>query len=147
MAYKSGIMPLHTVEKPPFTIEAPGSEPVAGETRPRRHPKAKDGLLKQPAPGVETVFDLVKWSAGKFANEPAIGTRKLIKLHKETKKVAHVVHGEAQEVSKEWTYFELSPYSYLTYAEYYQLVLQLGSGLRKLGLTENDRLHIFASTR
>jgi long-chain acyl-CoA synthetase len=52
-----------------------------------------------------------------------------------------------QEVDKQWTYFELSGYSYLTFKEYETLVLQMGAGLRKLGLVKDDRIHLFASTR
>lgn len=146
MAYLKGIMPLHTVEKPPFTIEAPGYSPVKGETIPRRHPKAGDGLVERPAPEVATNFDLLKRSAEKYANEPAIGSRKLIKLHKELKKMPKVVDGQVTEVEKEWTLYELSDYSYLTYQEYETLVSQVASGLRKLGLSPHNKVHLFAAT-
>ncbi|CRK22233.1 hypothetical protein BN1723_017985, partial [Verticillium longisporum] len=134
--YKEGIMPLYQVHKPPFTIEAPGYEKVEGETLPRRSPKAKDGLRKRPAEDVNTIYDIVKRSARVYPNEPAAGTRKLIKLHKETKKISKNVDGEVQEVEKEWQFFELSPFSFLTYAELHKYILQLGSGLRKLGLSK-----------
>ena len=63
------------------------------------------------------------------------------------KKVQKVVDGHVTEVDKEWQYFELSPYHTLTYAEYETLIVQVGAGLRKLGLSSPDRLHLFASTR
>ncbi|KAM0331473.1 hypothetical protein ACHAQA_003149 [Verticillium albo-atrum] len=144
--YKEGIMPLYQVHKPPFTIEAPGYEKVEGETIPRRHPKAKDGLRKRPAEDVNTIYDIVKRSARVYPNEPAAGSRKLIKLHKELKKVSKNVDGEVQEVEKEWQYFELSPFSFLTYTELHKYVLQLGAGLRKLGLSKGSRLHFYATT-
>ncbi|KAG7118295.1 Acyl-CoA synthetase FUM16 like protein [Verticillium longisporum] len=144
--YKEGIMPLYQVHKPPFTIEAPGYEKVEGETLPRRSPKAKDGLRKRPAEDVNTIYDIVKRSARVYPNEPAAGTRKLIKLHKETKKISKNVDGEVQEVEKEWQFFELSPFSFLTYAELHKYILQLGSGLRKLGLSKGNRLHFYATT-
>lgn len=145
--YSAAPTPLHKVQKPPYTIEAPGVEPVEGETIPRRHPKAKDGLVERPAPGVNTTFDLLKRSAEKYGNEPAVGSRKLIQVHKEKKKVPKVVDGQTTEVEKEWTYYELSDYTYITYREYLDQVLQVGAGLRKLGLKADERLHIFASTR
>lgn len=145
--YSAAPTPLHKVQQPPYTIEAPGVEPVEGETIPRRHPKAKDGLVERPAPGVNTTFDLLKRSAEKYGNEPAVGSRKLIKVHKEKKKVPKVVDGQTTEVEKEWTYYELSDYTYITYREYLDQVLQVGAGLRKLGLEADQRLHIFASTR
>ncbi|KYK55007.1 Long-chain acyl-CoA synthetase [Drechmeria coniospora] len=146
MDYKSCQMPLNPVHKPPFTIEAPDHKKVPGETIPRRHPAAKDGLLTTPADDVHTVFDIVTRSARVFPNHEAVGSRKLVQVHKETKKIKKNVGGEVQEVDKEWQFFELTPYTFITYKEYESLVLQLGSGLRKLGLTSDDKLHIFAST-
>lgn len=139
-------MPLNMVQKPPFTVEDPNAKPVKGETIPRRHPKAKNGLLTRPADDVSTVFELLKRSAEKHHNEPAVGSRKLIKVHKEMKKVPKMVDGEMQEVEKEWQYFELSGYTFITHGEYETLIRQLGSGLRKLGLQRGDKLHLFAAT-
>lgn len=147
MSYIAGPIPLREVQKPPFTVEAAGCQPVAGETIPRRHPKAKDALVERPAPDVNTTFDLLRRSAERYGDEPAVGSRKLIHTHKETKKVSKVVDGEVRQVDKEWIYYELSDYSYLTYQEYFTMVLQVGAGLRKLGLSPRDRLHLFATTR
>ncbi|KAI9151864.1 Long-chain acyl-CoA synthetases & Acyl-protein synthetase [Paramyrothecium foliicola] len=144
--HKSGIMPLHQVEKPPYTVEAPGYEKVPGETIPRRHPKAKDGLIDTPAEGVNTVYDLVRRSARLYPNHNAVGARKLVKLHKETKKVQKNVDGEIREVDKEWQFFELTPYTYLTYKQYEDRIHHLGSGLRKIGLSSEKKLHFYATT-
>lgn len=140
-------MPLTPVHKPPYTIEAPGYEKVPGETIPRRHPRAKNGLLSRPADDVHTVFDIVRRSARLYPNHQAVGYRKLVKLHKETKKIKKNVGGEVQEVDKEWQFFELSKYTFLTYKEYETLVLQLGCGLRKLGIDKSKKVHFFATTR
>ena len=147
MAWLEGLMPLYMVDKPPFTVEAPGCPKVQGETIPRRHPKARDGLLQRPAPGVNTTFDVLKRSTEKWPNEPAVGHRNLIETHEEIKKVPKVVDGEVVEVDKRWTFFELSGYHYQTYAEYETMCLQVGAGLRKLGLIPGDKIHLFASTR
>jgi long-chain acyl-CoA synthetase len=147
MSYTTSAIPLHMVQKPPFTIESPGCKPVEGETIPRRHPKAKNGLLQRPGPGINTTFDLLKGSAEQYGNEPAVGSRKLLGTHIEKKKVPKLVDGAVIEVEKEWIYFELSDYTYMTYQEYFTMVLQLGAGLRKLGLSPKDKLHIFATTR
>jgi long-chain acyl-CoA synthetase len=58
-----------------------------------------------------------------------------------------MVDGEVQEVDKEWQLFELSPFTFLTYKQYEERVLHIGSGLRKLGLTPEHKLHLFATTR
>ncbi|KAG6027249.1 hypothetical protein E4U41_000997 [Claviceps citrina] len=144
--FTTGMTPMTPVHKPPYTIEAPGYEKVPGETIPRRHPRAKNGLLTRPSDDVSNIFDIVKHSARVYPNHQALASRKLIKLHKETKKVKKLCDGQVQEVDKEWQFFELSGYSYITYKQYETLVLQLGSGLRKLGLTPENKLHLFATT-
>ncbi|ORY61271.1 uncharacterized protein BCR38DRAFT_348608 [Pseudomassariella vexata] len=141
-----GIVPLHMVQNPPFSVQAPGELAKPGETAPYRHFKAKDGLIDRPESNASTIFELLKDSAVKYADKNVMGSRKLIKTHSEVKKVPKVVDGVTKEVDKEWTYFELSGYSFTTYAEYEKRVLQVGAGLRKLGLEAGDKVHIFAST-
>lgn len=132
--------------KPPFTVEVPGQQPVEGETPVRRHPAAVHELPTKPEENISTVYDLVRVSAAKYGNAKCMGSRKLVRTHQETKKVKKMVDGEEREVDKNWTYFELSGYEYLTFNEYETLTLQLGAGLRKLGLEATDRVHIFAAT-
>lgn len=131
----------------PFSVEASGYEPVEGETIPRRHPDSKDRLTTTPSDDVTTIFDILKRSANKFGNAKAVGTRRLIKTHYENKKVKKTVDGVTTEIDKKWTYYELSGYSYLSFVEYEKTVLDIGAGLRKLGLAKDDRLHLFAGTR
>jgi len=132
--------------KPPFSVEVPGQSAVKGETSIRRHPQAVGELLSRPEPDVTTTYELVRASVAKFGDANALGSRKLVRTHQETKKVKKIVDGEAQEVDKQWTYFELSGYEYITYKQYDTLLQQLGSGLRKLGLVKGDRVHLFAAT-
>lgn len=134
-------------KKPPFTVERPGYTPVKGETIPRCHPSAKDGLVTRPSEDVGTIWDNVRRAADKFGNAKALGSRKLIKTHTENKKVKKVVDGQEKEVDKAWTYFELSGYHYMSYVEYEKQVRQCGSGLRHLGMEKDDKLHLFGGTR
>ncbi|ROW06266.1 hypothetical protein VPNG_08095 [Cytospora leucostoma] len=145
-SWRSGVGPLYMIEEPPFTIDVPGAPEVEGETKPRRNPKAKDGLFDRPSPEIDTVFALVKSSAEEFANDRCIGTRKLIKIHEEVKKVPKDINGKTELVDKKWQYFELSNYTFVTYSEYNQHMLDLASGLRELGLERGDKVHMFAST-
>ena len=131
----------------PFSVEASGYSAVEGETIPRRHPVAKDKLISTPSEDVKTIFDIIKRSADKFGNAKALGSRKFIKEHYETKKVKKTIEGKTQEIDKKWTYYELSGYSYMSFVEYQQLVMKVGSGLRKIGMKKSDRVHLFASTR
>lgn len=133
--------------KAPFSVEAPDQKPVKGETPVRRHPATAESLITRPDGGnITTVYELVCASADRFGNAKAVGSRSLVRTHQETKKVKKMIDGEEREVDKQWTFFELSGYSYLTYNEYRTLLLQIGSGLRKLGLEKDDRVHIFAAT-
>ncbi|KAI1504683.1 hypothetical protein F5X99DRAFT_370686 [Biscogniauxia marginata] len=141
-----GVMPLHMVHKPPFMVELSEAAEIKGETKPYRHFKAKDDFITRPAPDIATIFDMFTNSAKLHGDKAAIGTRKLLKTHVETKKVPKIVDGVKTEVDKQWTYFELSPYQFLTYKEYTARALNVGAGLRKLGLEPGDKLHIFAST-
>ncbi|KAK8069359.1 hypothetical protein PG994_005975 [Apiospora phragmitis] len=141
-----GVLPLHMVHKPPFSVQAPGELAKEGETAPFRHTKARDGLIDKLDPDIGTIFELLKNSTEQYAGNTAVGTRKLVQIHKEVKKVAKVVDGETKEVNKEWQYFELSPFTFMTYVDYETLVFQIGSGLRKLGMVPGDITHLFAST-
>lgn len=132
---------------PPFTVEASGYSPVKGETIPRRHPASKDKLVVTPSEDVRTIFDILKRSADRFGNAKALGSRKLLHMHNETKKIKKMVDGKEQEVDKKWSYYEMSGYRYISFIEYEKMVLQIGCGLRKIGLDKGDRLHLFAATR
>ena len=142
-----GHVQAQMVKKPLFSVEASGYEQVDGETIPRRHPMAKDKLITQPSDEVKTIFDNLKRAATKFGNAKAIGTRKIIKTHVENKKVKKIINGQEQEVNKKWTYFELSPYSYISFVEYEKMALDCGSGLAHLGVTKEDKLHLYGATR
>lgn len=134
-------------KKPPYSVDAAGFSKVEGETIPRRNVVARDGLKLQPAPGVATIYDIVKRSSEKFGNAKAIGYRKLIKEHHETKKITKMVDGKEEKVDKKWTYWEMSEYHYMSFIEYERGTLQCGAGLRKLGMEPGDRVHLFATTR
>ncbi|CEL01282.1 Putative AMP-binding enzyme [Aspergillus calidoustus] len=146
MSPKDTVVYPRMTKKPPFTVEVPGVEPVPGETIPRRHPAARDGLITRPADDLTTIYDAFRRSARVYGNAKAVGSRRLIKTHVETKKVKKIVDGVEQEVDKQWTYFEKSAYSYKSFVEYEKQALELGSGLRKLGLTKVDKLHLYGST-
>lgn len=136
-----------SAQKLPFTVDAPGYEAVEGETIPRRNIHYKDQLLARPEDSINTVYDIVKRGAAKFGNAKCMGSRELLQVHKETKKVKKMVNGEEQEIDKDWSYYELSGYNFMSFYEYEKLTLQIGAGLRKLGFVKGDRLHLYAGTR
>lgn len=137
------VLEPRTVKQGPFTVEADGVPPVDGETIPRRHPSAKYGLVEQPEEGVATVYDILKRGARKFGSAKALGSRKVIGTHVEIKKARD---SEGNLVDKEWTYYELSDYTYISYLELEQRALRTGAAMRSLGLQRNDRIEIYAAT-
>jgi long-chain acyl-CoA synthetase len=147
MSFKTANLEPRMVRKGPFSVEAPGYRAVKGETIPRRNIKSPEELVSQPEDGIETVFDIVKRGATKFGDLKAMGWRTLLKTHHDTKKVKKLVDGQVQEVDKNWTFFEMSGYRYISFKEYETLILQVGAGLRKLGFEKADRVHLFAATR
>jgi long-chain acyl-CoA synthetase len=131
----------------PVTAEVAGVQPVPGETIPRRNIKYKDALVARPTEEVATIHDILKYAAAKYGNAKALGARKVIKTHQEVKKIKKVVDGKEVEVDKKWTFLELSGYEYLSFVELEKKTLQIGAGLRKLGLVAGDKLHMFAATQ
>lgn len=140
------ILHPRTTARAPYSVEVPDQKDIPGETRVRRHPKSIPELITKPADNISTLFELVKVSTEKYGNSNIMGSRRLLRTHQETKKVKKIVDGEERQVDKQWTYFELSAYEYITYNEYLRRILQLGAGLRKLGLAAGDRVHVFAAT-
>ena len=133
--------------KPPFTIPSLNTASKDGETIPRRHPTAVNGFITTSEEGCNTLYDVLIRSGKKFGSEKALGTRPLLKKHVEKKKIKKVVDGKETEEEKEWTFFELGSYGWVTYGEYVSLALQVGAGLRNFGLGRGDRVHVYAGTR
>jgi long-chain acyl-CoA synthetase len=125
-------------KKGPFSVEVPGTENVPGETRPRRNPAAIDGLIAQPHPLIHTAYDIVQFAARTHGDKTCMGSRPLLATHRESKDVGGV--------KKQWEYFELGPYQYLTFVEFQDRISNLGAGLRHLGLCSGDRLHLYGAT-
>ncbi|KAH8698221.1 hypothetical protein GQ44DRAFT_718305 [Phaeosphaeriaceae sp. PMI808] len=67
-----------------------------------------------------------------------MGARTLLATHRERKLVGGV--------DKEWQYFELGAFQYLTFVEFQDHIGTLGAGLRQLGLRRRDKLHLYGAT-
>jgi long-chain acyl-CoA synthetase len=147
MDYKRLIPVPQMTAKPPFTLPTVGASAIDGETTPRRHPSAVNGFLSIPEEGINTLYDVLLRAGKKFGSEKALGTRPLLKKHVETKKIKKIVDGKEVEEEKEWTYFELGPYGWVTFGEYVELALQVGAGFGKFGLGKGDKVHVYAATR
>lgn len=145
MASKSKLPSLQPriIKSGPYTVEVEGVAMVDGETIPRRHPLAKERLHERPEPEVQTVFDILRQAAKKHDHAHALGSRRVLDTHIEIKKTRDK---EGKLIEKQWTYYELSDYSYLSYVEFEQRALLTGMAMRSLGLSRKDRIEIYAAT-
>jgi long-chain acyl-CoA synthetase len=133
--------------RPPFTVEVPDAVDDACEARPRRSPTAANGLLSAPADDVKTTYDIFRRAARKFSHAKAAGTRRVTGSYEERSVVKRTVDGVEKSMPKIWTRYELSGYIYLSFLEYESLALDLGRGLRRLGLGKGSKIHLYGATR
>ncbi|GME75431.1 unnamed protein product [Ambrosiozyma monospora] len=135
-----------------FQINVPVAEAAnPSETVTRSYYKNPKGeFLEQPV-GMKcsTVFEFIKECVELNGKDTKCqGWRELVDLHFEKKKVKKIINGQIEEVEKEWIYYELSDYKYCTFGDLQDDVLNLGRGLRSIGIEPNqrERFHIFGST-
>ncbi|TPX64133.1 hypothetical protein SpCBS45565_g06090 [Spizellomyces sp. 'palustris'] len=115
-------------------------------SKPRRCIKALHGLSHQPYPGVTTLYELLNYSVKVNGQKRAMGARKVVRLVQEEKQVTKLVDGKPVQEIKKWNFYELSPFSWMTYSDVKEATVRIGAGLRKIGLNPADKLTLFAST-
>lgn len=140
---KRSILQPRSSKQGPHTVEAEGSVDIPGESRPRRHPSAKTALREEPEPGIATVFDILRRSARKFGDANAIGSRRAVDTHAESEPRKDA---SGKTVNKQWTYYQLSDYEYISFRAFQGRALTVGSAMRNLGLMKQDRVEIYAAT-
>ncbi|KAF7180584.1 hypothetical protein CNMCM7691_009875 [Aspergillus felis] len=133
-------------KRPPFTVEVPDAVDNACEARPRRSPAAANGLFSSPIDDVKTTYDIFRQAARKFSHAKAAGTRRVIGSYEERTVVKRTVDGVEKSMPKIWTRYQLSGYTYLSFLGYESLALDLGCGLRRLGLGKGNKIHLYGAT-
>lgn len=125
-----------------------GPEPKQGEGRIRRNFLVAEGeLATHPMDGIETVYDVLAYVDRAYGNKNAIGYRDIVDTHVEEKEVTKIVEGKEVKEKKKWSYFELSEFKYLTFAELRKTSEAIGRGLVDLGLKKGDVFNIYSTTR
>ncbi|KAI8046980.1 uncharacterized protein B0P05DRAFT_20631, partial [Gilbertella persicaria] len=124
----------------------PIAEALAGEGPVHRSILSPNTLITTPAQGVETLYDVLQYASVQFPHRNAFGYRKLQDTITQTKQVTKIVNGKEKKEDKTWTYFELSPYYYYSYAQVAEKTKALGAGLVQLGLRKGSKVQISAST-
>lgn len=66
---------------------------------------------------IQTLYEILQHSADRHADKKALGARELLDVRTQEKPVKNVVDGKATTRKKQWRYYKLSPYHWMTYKE------------------------------
>ncbi|RSH89924.1 long-chain fatty acid-CoA ligase [Saitozyma podzolica] len=124
--------PRKNKELASWEVDADKPKPE-GETRVRRAYCVKD-LVTQPAPGIDTVHDVLLYAARMHGNKKAFAARDIERIISEEKEVTKVVGGKETKQKKTWNYFKLKPFDWISYEEALATVKDISSGLREYGM-------------
>ncbi|KAI9224744.1 hypothetical protein BC828DRAFT_24394 [Blastocladiella britannica] len=129
------------------TISIPATSP--GESATIRHRVAAEGLVTQPPSSIEgfeitTLGDIFPYAKLHHPHRQALGRRKLVRLVKEEKIIEKVVGTEKISQKKEWTYYEMGQYEWMSAEDACDMAAKIGAGLRHLGVS--GKLCISAAT-
>ncbi|KAJ3098327.1 long-chain fatty acid-CoA ligase [Physocladia obscura] len=97
-------------------VPVPGTE-SAGATPVYRNTKSAT-LTTTPAPGINTVYDIIERGFSTRGSVEAFGQRRVVQIVEEAKLVTKKLPGGGQvQETKTWKYFELSPFEWLTWSQ------------------------------
>src|SRR5271170_165307 len=123
------------------------SETPAGETTVRRSALSPHALTETPHPSIHSIFDLVQFNGRRWGDSPCFGTRNVIKVHTEKMPMAtRTTKTEVLVPQRPRMFWELGHYEFRSYKEVVCEGLNLGAGLRRLGLVKGDKVSIYADT-
>lgn len=130
----------------PGSVEV-GPANVEGGTRTRRLAISQEALVERPFEGIDTVHDVLEYAARTHGTKNALGWRDVIGIHEEEKEVKKTIGGKEVTEKKTWKYFQLSDYKYLTFVEVKDAVSEVARGLIELGITSDDIVNVYSTTR
>lgn len=119
---------------------------TANESPIRRCASSKDELLTSPYEGIDTVTDVLYYTAREHGRRKAFGWRDIIKVHEEEKEVQKTIGGKTITEMRKWTYFELSGYKWIDYIQMKEYAIDLAKGLVQLGMQPSQIFNIYAAT-
>jgi long-chain acyl-CoA synthetase len=137
-----------TALKKPYSLELTQTN-TTDETPTRRLRTVIDQDLSSTIPRypyILTVFDLIGNAVHQWGDKECLGTRNLVKHHKEQKQVTKLINGVEQQINKTWVYSELSSFQYRSYHDLGTESAAVGAGLRKVGLEPGDKVGLYAET-
>ncbi|KAJ2721397.1 long-chain fatty acid-CoA ligase [Coemansia sp. Benny D115] len=128
-----------------YSSEVPGTG-SATETPTRRFHTTADRIVDRASPNVVTIYDALMNGFNTRPEHPILGKRDVIGTVTEEREVQHKVNGKMETTKKQWSYFKLSEYKWLTYSQVVEFTRAFGSGLVKLGMKKESRITIYAPT-
>lgn len=129
----------------PASLEI-GPDAKQGESRTRRLRHTADRLFERPAEGIDTTWDIIQRSAITFGDKPGFGWRDVLDVITEEKEVPKSIDGKQVMEKKQWQYFKLSDYKYLSFKEFRNASAEIGRGLIGLGIEREEIFNIYART-
>ena len=130
----------------PGSVEV-GEENIVGGPRTRRLAFASKELVTRPFEGIDTVHDVLDYAARTHGTKNALGWRDVIDIHEEEKEVKKTIGGKEVTETKKWKFFQLSDYKYLTFVEVKDAVSEVARGLIELGITSDEIVNVYSTTR
>ncbi|KAF7974622.1 hypothetical protein HWV62_11600 [Athelia sp. TMB] len=112
----------------------------------RRLAITADKLVTQPQEGIETTSDIIDYAARTHGTKDAFGWRDIVEVHTEEKDVKKIIGGKEVTEKKQWQYFQLSDYKYISFVEIQSRVSELARGLVHYGITTENVFNMYAST-
>jgi long-chain acyl-CoA synthetase len=105
-----------------------------------------DRLVTQPFEGIDTVVDIIAYTARTHGAKPALGWRDIVAVHEEEKEVKKIVGGKEVVETKKWKYFELGDYKYISFLEVQEAISELARALVHIGISTEDVFNIYSQT-
>ncbi|KAJ1975615.1 long-chain fatty acid-CoA ligase [Dimargaris cristalligena] len=125
-------------------IKEPAANPHEGPVY--RNTRSKEGLVTSPIDGITTLYEVFEYATRTFADQKLMAYRTVLDIIEEDKWVTKTVAGKQEKQKKTWRYFKLSEYHWYTGKEVRAIIGEIGSGLRKLGVTKEENVSIYAPT-
>jgi long-chain acyl-CoA synthetase len=113
----------------------------------RRLAITADKLVTKPSDGIETITDIIDYSARIYGTKNACGWRDIVDIHEEEKEVKKMVGGKEVTEKKVWKYFQLSDYKYFSFLEVQERISEVARGLHHYGIAKGDVFNVYAATR
>lgn len=91
--------------------------------------------MTTPLEGIETIHDILLYTARMFTTKDALGWRDIERIIEEQKEVMKTVAGREVKETKTWKYFQLSGYKYISFIDFKDKVEIAARALVHLGIT------------